>query len=148
MIHVNEVDLAKNVCTAIYFEILSLHPIQLACIKLWHCSDRWTFYAVPPKVLHYGLDWKIGKTGYEFDKHWFYDFDALMCPPWNLTDRSKGGLFQHPPHPDLYPTKVLIFLITGSCLWLADLRQPSRTLQNSTAISHMHQHACKASDAG
>lgn len=62
--------------------------------------------AVPPKVLHYGLDWKIGKTNYEFDKHWFYDFDALMCPPWNLSDRSKGGLFKHPPHPSLYPSKV------------------------------------------
>ncbi len=63
---------------------------------------------MPPKVLHYGLDWKIGKTGYEFDKHWFYDFDALQCPPWNLsTDRSTGGLFKHPPHPALYPTKVL-----------------------------------------
>jgi len=58
--------------------------------------------------LHYGLDWKIGKTGYEFDKHWFYDFDALKCPPWNIsTDRSTGGLFKHPPHPSLYPTKVL-----------------------------------------
>ena len=64
--------------------------------------------AVPPKVLHYGLDWKIGNTGYEFDKHWFYDFDALQCPPWNLsTDRSTGGLFKHPPHPSLYPTKVM-----------------------------------------
>ena len=104
------------------------------------------FYAVPPKVLHYGLDWKIGKTGYEFDKHWFYDFDALMCPPWNLTDRSKGGLFQHPPHPDLYPTKVLICLERGSCSWLVDLRSPHAPCR--TAISHMHQHACKASDAG
>ena len=62
---------------------------------------------MPPKVLHYGLDWKIGMTGYEFDKHWFYDFDALRCPPWNLsTDRSEGGLFKHPPHPALYHTKA------------------------------------------
>lgn len=62
--------------------------------------------AVPPKVLHYGLHWEVGKTGYEFDKHWFYDFDALQCPPWNLTGNSKGGLFRHPPHPATYPTKV------------------------------------------
>lgn len=62
--------------------------------------------AVPPKVLHYGLHWEVGKTGYEFDKHWFYDFDALQCPPWNLSANSKGGLFKHPPHPATYPTKV------------------------------------------
>lgn len=62
--------------------------------------------AVPPKVLHYGLHWEIGSYGYEFDKHWFYDFDALQCPPWNLTDRSRGGMFKHPPHPATYTTKV------------------------------------------
>ena len=61
---------------------------------------------MPPKVLHYGLDWKIGKTGFEFDKHWFYDFNALQCPPWKITNRSKGGLFEHPPHPSLYATKA------------------------------------------
>lgn len=83
-------------------------------------------FAVPPKVLHYGLHWDVGKTGYEFDKHWFYDFDALQCPPWNLTDRSKGGLFKHPPHPATFTTKVCkralhqlhtfwLFLYSGHC---------------------------------
>ena len=67
--------------------------------------------AVPPKVLHYGLHWEIGKTGYFFDKHWFYDFDALQCPPWNLTGNSRGGLFRHPPHPATYPSKVCLFNI-------------------------------------
>ena len=63
--------------------------------------------AVPPKVLHYGLHWEVARSGYEFDKHWFFDFDALMCPPWNLTEeRSRGGLFRHPPHPSTFSTKA------------------------------------------
>ena len=64
-------------------------------------------HAVPPKVLHYGLHWEIARSGYEFDKHWFFDFDALMCPPWNLTEeRSRGGLFRHPPHPSTFTTQA------------------------------------------
>ena len=46
--------------------------------------------AAPPKVLHYGILWNV--TGslpgaqplYQFDKHWFEEFDALACPPWEI----------------------------------------------------------------
>ena len=63
------------------------------------------FCAVPPKVLHYGLHWEIGNTKYEFDKHWHFNFDALQCPPWNMSaEVPDGGLFRHPPHPATYPT--------------------------------------------
>ncbi|CAK0787343.1 hypothetical protein CVIRNUC_010562 [Coccomyxa viridis] len=93
---------------------------------------------VPPKVLHYGLDWKIGKTGYEFDKHWFYDFDALMCPPWNLTDRSKGGLFQHPPHPDLYPTKGFDLLV--------DMLAVEPLIVLNAAFCELHRKRCPPSE--
>ena len=106
---------ALSVCLALKLLRMPEHTFKLtllACLML----------AVPPKVLHYGLHWDVGKTGYEFDKHWFYDFDALQCPPWNLTANSKGGLFKHPPHPATYPTKVsnvptFLFFILGVCVW-------------------------------
>jgi hypothetical protein len=36
-------------------------------------------------VLHYGILWTVEGTNYTFDKHWHYDFQALACPPWNVT---------------------------------------------------------------
>jgi hypothetical protein len=66
---------------------------------------------VPPKVLHYGLEWEVGDSGYLFDKHWYFQFDALQCPPWNLSEaRPSGGLFRHPPHPATYPREVRVSL--------------------------------------
>ena len=35
-------------------------------------------------MLHYGILWNLSGTGYAFDKHWHYDFDALACPPWDM----------------------------------------------------------------
>lgn len=61
-----------------------------------------------PMVLHYGLKYRVAGTKYQFDKHWHYDFDALKCPPWNLTvsrGPEKGGLFPHPPHPNEIKTQ-------------------------------------------
>lgn len=40
--------------------------------------------AVLPKVLHYGLKIEVPNTPWVFDKHHHYDFDAMMCPPWDL----------------------------------------------------------------
>ena len=48
--------------------------------------------------MHYGLLFDI-EQGYKFDKHWYYDFQIAMCPPWNLASPSPGGLFPHPPSP-------------------------------------------------
>ena len=51
-------------------------------------------------LIHYGLDANIvvdGKSVYSWDKSWHLDFDAQQCPPWDLTGRSSGGLFPHPP---------------------------------------------------
>lgn len=39
---------------------------------------------VSPHVLHYGLLWEVKGTAYTFDKHWHFDFDPFLCPPWNL----------------------------------------------------------------
>lgn len=59
-------------------------------------------------VMHYGLEFTIPDTGYTWDKHWFYNFDALKCPPWGLDPkvRSMGGLFNHPPMPSELKSKV------------------------------------------
>ncbi|PSC69020.1 peptidyl serine alpha-galactosyltransferase [Micractinium conductrix] len=84
---------------------------------VWHIADR-TFqlypgYEVgpehvqsPPKVLHYGILWNVTRGAvpedFQFDKHWFEQFDALSCPPWQLSQdphRSTQGLFPHPPPP-------------------------------------------------
>lgn len=72
----------------------------------------------PPHVLHYGLLWNVG-DGYSFDKHWHYDFDPFLCPPWNLDDVQpneqghravKGGLFPHPPSPNSFYSDGLTLL--------------------------------------
>eukprot|EP00198_Chlamydomonas_reinhardtii_P007590 XP_001696927.1 predicted protein [Chlamydomonas reinhardtii] len=53
-----------------------------------------------PKLMHYGLLFEIGKN-YSFDKHWHYDFDVTVCPPWDLKDpkRRTHGIFPEPPRP-------------------------------------------------
>lgn len=50
--------------------------------------------------MHYGLLFEIGKN-YSFDKHWHYDFDVTVCPPWDLKDpkRRTHGIFPEPPRP-------------------------------------------------
>ncbi|EIE24386.1 hypothetical protein COCSUDRAFT_40799 [Coccomyxa subellipsoidea C-169] len=115
-----------------------------ASANVWHHVDYeamlypgYTTY-VPPKVLHYGLHWEVGKTGYEFDKHWFYDFDALQCPPWNLTGNSRGGLFRHPPHPATYPTKGFDLLV--------DMLAAEPMIVLNAAFCELHRKRCPPSE--
>lgn len=80
------------------------HARRSACVLSAHFSDS----TEPPMVMHYGLEFNIPDTGYTWDKHWFYSFDALKCPPWGLDPkvRSMGGLFNHPPMPSELKSKV------------------------------------------
>ena len=86
-----------------------------------------------PKVLHYGLEWEIPGSGWRFDKHWFQNFDALACAPWDLAqDKPMQGLFQHPPHPASLSSKVrLAFLRVCLQYHLRISSQPCRQ-QSST----------------
>ncbi len=62
------------------------------------------YLAEDPNVLHYGLLYQVENTDYKFDKHWYKDYDALVCPPWDVN--TQTGLFPHPPHPKTLKTKV------------------------------------------
>jgi hypothetical protein len=54
-------------------------------------------------VLHYGNDLTVNDTGYSFSKIKIREarFDAMLCPPWELSDNSvtAGGLLPYPPSP-------------------------------------------------
>ena len=61
-------------------------------------------------MLHYGLLYGVEEAEYEFDKHWYQDFNALKCPPWEVPpagERPKQGLFPFPPRPSSLTSKVL-----------------------------------------
>jgi hypothetical protein len=98
------------------------------------CPDNFptcplTPLAAPPRLLHYGLHWTIKE--WEFDKHWYYDFDIYKCPPWDLSPkRPMAGLFPIPPHPsklkqtewiqyykDILASEAIITLNSGLCEW-------------------------------
>ncbi|KAG2453606.1 hypothetical protein HYH02_001824 [Chlamydomonas schloesseri] len=75
--------------------------------NVWHKWDKKTMMYPTyrptegiPKLMHYGLLFEIGKN-YSFDKHWHYDFDVTVCPPWDLKDpkRRTHGIFPEPPRP-------------------------------------------------
>lgn len=88
-----------------------LHGIQHACFtsRSYFCLNKLVWCAAMPRVLHYGLRWDIPGSSWEFDKHWYQDFDVLQCAPWNenaAQDRPKQGLFHHPPHPDTLTSHV------------------------------------------
>ena len=62
-----------------------------------------------PNVLHYGLLYGIEEKGWEFDKHWYQEFDALKCPPWEAPgpdERPTQGLFPFPPRPSSLTSRV------------------------------------------
>lgn len=62
-----------------------------------------------PNVLHYGLLYGIEEKGWEFDKHWYQNFNALRCPPWEVPppgEHPKQGLFPFPPRPSSLTSKV------------------------------------------
>ncbi|KAL4451469.1 hypothetical protein ABPG75_007131 [Micractinium tetrahymenae] len=93
--------------------IAEMYGYSFGCSKagVWHITDP-TFqlypgyevsrehFESPPKVLHYGILWNVtsalpgAEPIFQFDKHWFEEFDALACPPWDI---NKQGLFSHPP---------------------------------------------------
>lgn len=73
--------------------------------NVWH---RWDLVTMTypkyllrgiPKLIHYGLLFEVNE--YKFDKHWHYDLDVTVCPPWDLKDFKKrpGGIFPHAPRP-------------------------------------------------
>ena len=67
-----------------------------------------------PRLLHYGLDMEIldreGQiTVYQWDKAAHHGFDALACPPWNVTEQpARRGLFPHPPLASTIVGRVLL----------------------------------------
>jgi hypothetical protein len=70
-----------------------MYGYSFACAKadVWHATPSGMMLypgydaRSSPYVLHYGLLWHVGE-GYSFDKHWHYDFDPFLCPPWNVTE--------------------------------------------------------------
>ncbi|GAB4815655.1 hypothetical protein N2152v2_002701 [Parachlorella kessleri] len=95
--------------------ISEMYGYSFGCAKadVWHIthSEHMLYPGYdtvdPPKVLHYGLHWSVKGYNYEFDKHWHFDFDPLVCPPWELSDdpkKTKKGLFAHPPSPKQFTT--------------------------------------------
>lgn len=81
------------------------------------CADK-------PMVLHFGRLFEIG--AYRWQKHWFFGFKALLCPPWPhmslpMTGKEAapgvmGGLFPHPLHPSTFADQVRLGGVTcGTC---------------------------------
>lgn len=65
-----------------------------------------------PNVLHYGIKFGIDQAepmlDWQFDKHWYIDFQPLKCNPWAKADKSgrlQEGLFPSPPHPSNLTSK-------------------------------------------
>lgn len=91
--------------------ISEMYGYAYGCAKadVWHIAARTAMeypeyeLVEPPMVLHYGLEFSVPNTDYKYDKHWYYDFNALSCPPFNMDPtgkaRSMKGLFNHPPMP-------------------------------------------------
>ena len=131
-----------------------MYGYSFACAKVdvWHKTPLgmmlYPGYEVrtPPSVLHYGLRWSVG-LNFEFDKHWHYDFDPFLCPPWNLDavtpneqgNRAiQGGLFPHPPAPSSFST-------TGLEL-LRDLLAVEPVIILNAALCQRHVAKCSPSD--
>ena len=98
---------------------------------------------VAPRILHYGILWEIGKTGFMWDKHWFRDFDPLKCPPWEnqpwegafgQDNVPKSGLFPKPPSPKEFKT-------TGKAL-LTDLLSIEPVIIADAALCWWYDKSC------
>ncbi|EFN52293.1 hypothetical protein CHLNCDRAFT_58899 [Chlorella variabilis] len=106
------------------------YSFAAARLGVWHRADQSLmlypgYYPADPlpRVLHYGLLWNVS-AGYEFNKHWHFQFDMLACPPWKL---GESGLFKHPAHPrslrskgaellkDLLAMEAIIYLNAAFC---------------------------------
>ncbi|KAK9905110.1 hypothetical protein WJX75_009783 [Coccomyxa subellipsoidea] len=129
-----------------------------AAADVWHKTD-YTAMLYPsympytladvPNVLHYGLLFEIKEAGYSFDKHWYANFDALQCPPWEDVASSgalpKKGLFPFPPHPstltskgeallrDLLSVQVIATLNEALCANYRSICAPSAQLESRCA---------------
>ena len=60
-------------------------------------------------MLHYGLLYGVEEAGWQFDKHWYQEFNALVCPPWQAPPEGENptqGLFPFPPRPSTLTSKV------------------------------------------
>jgi hypothetical protein len=65
--------------------------------------------AAMPRVIHYGLIYDVEHKGgtWQFDKHWYFKFDAHACTPWDLkAQKPQAGIFPPPPHPSKLHHKV------------------------------------------
>ena len=62
--------------------------------------------------MHYGLIYRVGD--WQYDKHWYFDFDVHKCPPWDLKDKPKAGIFPPPPYPDKLAKQVSTHDLAGS----------------------------------
>eukprot|EP00775_Hariotina_reticulata_P011815 gene11815-11959_t len=75
-----------------------------ANLDIWHrwADDFMMYPTYTPShiynVIHYGLVYNV--SGWSFNKHWYFDFDASKCPPWDLSnERPETGIFPPPPSP-------------------------------------------------
>ena len=78
-----------------------------------------------PNVLHYGLLYGVEEAGWQFDKHWYQEFDALVCPPWQPPAEGGNptqGLFPFPPRPSTLTSKVELCL--RSCAYAQGAASP------------------------
>lgn len=93
--------------------VLRTWQAHSASTNLLFCCS--CLYADIPHVMHYGLIYKIGD--WQYDKHWYFDFDVHKCPPWTgLDGKPKAGIFPPPPYPDKLPNKVRLLVCHGSSL--------------------------------
>lgn len=107
-----------------------------------------------PKVLHYGILFKVDEPSFSFDKHWYQGFNTLACPPWDKLDasgRPTGGLFPTAPHPrglhtkglerlrDLLALEVAITLNEALCLHHRQHCPPSQEMDSRcNEVRKMH----------
>ncbi|CAK0787529.1 hypothetical protein CVIRNUC_010749 [Coccomyxa viridis] len=99
--------------------IAEMYGYSFGCSSadVWHHTDhRAMLYpgympystADLPNVLHYGLLYGVEEAGWQFDKHWYQEFDALVCPPWAPPPEGENptqGLFPFPPQPSTLTSK-------------------------------------------
>jgi hypothetical protein len=84
--------------------------------------------------MHYGLIYRVGD--WQYDKHWYFDFDVHKCPPWEgLDGKPKAGIFPPPPYPDKLPKKVSLGTkLLSSCVLEG---QCSRNIAVTAAVGFM-----------
>eukprot|EP00798_Chlamydomonas_sp_ICE-L_P009971 gene9972-7848_t len=93
-----------------------------------------------PKLMHYGLRFEVEQ--YKFDKHAHFGFDALACPPWDMTNQKSGIMKQAPRvaeltrkggkpslyYQDLLAVEVVATINAGLCDFHLSHCSPSKEL--------------------